>query len=178
MIASRSLNPNFLHCLIANDALANSSSSLTVNSVRYKDSKFYNLTPLHIATLKVNLIAVQMLLIFAKTSLSKQEFNDYINAVDDNQWAACHFAAFVSEKIYVLLEDFGANMGIRNSLYATAEQLRTLSGKKLHKFSMAHTFLKTKDQVEKSFAELSSTELISIYLHEYKVYGSSLQKNH
>ncbi len=160
---SKSTTSTYLHNLITND-LFDEKTPITKDGLVTRKDK---LTPLHIATMKGNVVAVQLLINAAKNTLTAKEFNNYLNVVDTKGWGAIHFAAITSDEIFEKLKNLKANLNARNSQRGTPEDLKKLVGKIPSNFSMHSSYIKI-DTVFKTFADLTQTELESLGLKEYR----------
>lgn len=163
----KKVSNNYLHFLIANDSF-NAKVKISKEALLYKDPNFSFLTPLHIAAMKGNQLAVEFLLKTAKELLPETVYNNYLNAPDKQGWTALHFAAVTSDEILkILIKDPKVNAKAETVLGGTFGHLRRFVGKPLTQFSKEHVILKIKGFENKLLSKCSQDELKSLRFEYY-----------
>jgi len=92
-----------------------------ITTISTADEGYENLTPLHIAVMRVRIVVVEALLKHLKIP--------HINAKDARGWTPLHHAALVSQEIYKMLLKNGADPSIKNAMEGTPEDIKRLRGR-------------------------------------------------
>lgn len=133
-------------------------ASRDITCLSFKDPKANLWTPLHIACLRANFVAVKAILGALSTLYEKIQL---INKKDMNGWTALHHSCLASKEIFDFLRENGGNLQARTHRDFTVEDLEKAIGRTPDRLTIDRVSLDL-PEIHAKVSELTSDQLQKI----------------